>query len=134
MARHVQTLDFMVTTKNKADDKAKAKTIPRSHFGSEGGSRKGLPEDSHLVSFGDRFTFTFAYGHEVGSIHFDRARGEIFYKGHNIRNMELEDWQMKIFENLRKNLSADEQGRRFAEDYGRVLDKVILEKEKKRKD
>lgn len=91
---------------------------------------KSLPADSQLISFGDRFTFTFAQGREVGSIHFDRGRGEIFYKGHNIRNMDLEEWQMQILEGLRKTLEQDSQGKAFAEDYARSLDKVTMEKRK----
>ncbi|HSA59238.1 MAG TPA: hypothetical protein VLJ37_06090 [bacterium] len=89
---------------------------------------KGLPADSQLISFGDRFTFTFAQGREVGSIHFDRGRGEIFYKGHNVRNMDLEEWQMQILEGLRRTLTQDEQGKAFADDYGRTLDKIAMEK------
>jgi hypothetical protein len=89
---------------------------------------KGLPADSQLISFGDRFTFTFAHGREVGSIHFDRGRGEIFYKGHNVRNMELEEWQMQVLEGLRMALDHDEQGKAYAADYARTLDKIILEK------
>jgi len=73
-------------------------------------------------------TYTFAFGQEVGSVHFDRGRGEIFYKGHNIRNMDLEPWQMQVLEQLRQILHKDEQWSRFAEPYGRVLDKMILEK------
>lgn len=91
---------------------------------------KGLPADSQLISFGDRFTFTFAQGREVGSIHFDRGRGEIFYKGHNIRNMELEEWQMQILEGLRKTLEQDAQGKTFAADYAHTLDKMTMEKKK----
>ena len=93
---------------------------------------KGLPADSQLISFGERFTFTFAQGREVGSIHFDRGRSEIFYKGHNIRNMDLEEWQMQVLENLRKTLTHDEQGKEFAADYARTLDKIIMEQKNHR--
>ena len=92
-----------------------------------GGEVKSSP-GTQLVSFGERITYTFAHGREVGSIHFDRARGEIFYKGHNIRNMDLEEWQMQVMEGLRKTLGMQEQGKRFAESYGKTLDKIILEK------
>lgn len=87
----------------------------------------GLPENQ-LVSFGERITYTFAYGRDVGSVHFDRGRGEIFYKGHNVRNMDLEEWQMQVLEGLRKILATQEQGHRFAESYGKTLDKIVLEK------
>ena len=77
-------------------------------------------------------TYTFALGTEVGSIHFDRNRGEIFYKGHNIRNMDLEPWQIQVMEQLRQILAKDGQWSRFAEPYGRVLDKITLEKKARR--
>jgi hypothetical protein len=125
----------MATTKNMTTDKtAAAKPAPSTMAGTPGtpGAHedpwKGLPADSQLISFGDRFTFTFAQGREVGSIHFDRRRLEIFYKGHNVRNMDLEEWQMQVLENLRKTLMHDEQGKEFAEDYARTLDKIVMEK------
>ncbi len=85
---------------------------------------------SHLVSFGERVTYTFAYGHEVGSVHFDRNRGEIFFKGHNIRNMDVEPWQWQLFDQMRSILRGDSEGEKFAEAYGRVLDKILSENKK----
>jgi hypothetical protein len=87
-----------------------------------------LSKGSQLVSFGDRITYIFAYGKEVGSIHFDRGRKEIFYKGHNIRNMELEDWQMQVMEKLRNVLQESENGKEFVSSYSQTLDKILLEK------
>ncbi|HEX5037744.1 MAG TPA: hypothetical protein VFX30_11345 [bacterium] len=120
----------MATTKNMTTDKTAAKGMPAAAVekGASEDAWKGLPADSQLISFGERFTFTFAQGREVGSIHFDRGRGEIFYKGHNIRNMDLEDWQMQVLEGLRKTLTHDEQGKAFAQDYARTLDKIVMEK------
>ena len=120
----------MATIKNRTTDKASAKTRPPAPVEKSASEDlwKGLPDDSQLISFGERFTFTFAQGREVGSIHFDRSRGEIFYKGHNIRNMDMEEWQMQILEGLRQTLHHDEQGKAFAADYARTLDKVTLEK------
>lgn len=118
----------MATTKNMTTDKAAAKGMPAAAAAPTEDAWKGLPADSQLISFGERFTFTFAQGREVGSIHFDRGRGEIFYKGHNIRNMDLEDWQMQVLEGLRKTLMQDEQGKVFAQDYARTLDKIVMEK------
>jgi hypothetical protein len=120
----------MATTKNTHTEKrADSKTPPAAaERAASEDAWKGLPADSQLISFGERFTFTFAQGREVGSIHFDRGRGEIFYKGHNIRNMDLEEWQMQVLEGLRKTLTHDEQGKTFAEDYGRALDKIVMEK------
>lgn len=87
-----------------------------------------LSHESQLVSFGERVTYTFVHGREVGSIHFDRMRGEVFYKGHNIRHMELEEVQMQMLEKLRSVLLTDQRTKRFAESYARILDKIIIEK------
>lgn len=73
-------------------------------------------------------TYTFAYDSEVGSIHFDRSRGEIFYKGHNIRNMDIENWQIQVLEQLRQVLSRQLEGKRFVMAYGKALDKALQEK------
>lgn len=120
------------TTKDVQPVKEEVKTShqPPPMPGREG---EGKFPDTQLVSFGERITYTFAHGREVGSIHFDRARGEIFYKGHNIRNMDLEEWQMQVLEGLRKTLGTEEQGKRFVESYGRTLDKVVLEKRRNSK-
>lgn len=120
----------MVTKHTTTDKPSRAKDAPPavSKKPLPEDTWKGLPADSQLISFGDRFTFTFAYGREVGSIHFDRGRGEIFYKGHNIRNMDMEEWQMQVLEGLRKMLPHDEQGKAFAADYARTLDKIVIEK------
>lgn len=81
-----------------------------------------------LASFGERVTYTFLHEGDVGSIHYDRMRGEIFYKGHNIRNMELSESHMQILEKMRSVLKNAPQESRFAETYGKTLDKIVLEK------
>ncbi len=121
------------TTKGTPVDKEmeeKAQQVPVSDA-ETGAPEMVKPSESQLISFGDRITYTFAYGKEVGSIHFDRGRGEIFFKGHNVRNMDLEEWQMQMMEQLRQVLNSDEKNASFAHPYARTLDKFILEKEKK---
>ncbi len=95
---------------------------------------EGMPPNPmngvQIISFGERITYVFSQGKEVGSVHFDRGRMEIFYKGHNIRNMDLEDWQSEVLTNLRHILANDSQGKPFAASYGKTLDKILLEKKK----
>lgn len=67
---------------------------------------------------------------EVGSIHFDKARHEIYYKGHNLKNMEVESEHLKMLEQMRVVLKSDSKGKRFAEAYSQTLDKLILRKKK----
>jgi len=89
-----------------------------------------MPTDSQWVTFGDRVTYTFVYGKEVGSIHFDKERAEIFFKGHNIRNMELEEWHWQILEKMRVILGTHNKLRNFITPYSRLLEKVVLEKKR----
>lgn len=98
--------------------------------GSPDSRRKRIEEryESQLVSFGERITYTFLNEEEVVSVHFDRMRGEIFYKGHNIRHMDLEPQQMNALEKMRLKLIKDPGGKRFSEPYARLLDRLILEK------
>lgn len=116
-----------IETKQLRTEKEVGKAVPRP---SPYPTLPSLPKESRLVSFGERITYTFAYGKDVGSIHFDRARHEIFYKGHNIRHMELETWQEQMLEKFRQVLRDNEKGRPFSEAYSHTLDKVILEKKK----
>ncbi len=81
-----------------------------------------------VVGFGDRVTYIFAHDREVGSIHFDRLRGEIFYKGHNIRHLPLEAWQLQKIVELQKMLSQHAQYHDFASSYGKALEKITLDR------
>jgi len=88
--------------------------------------------DHQIVSFENRMTYTFAYEKEVGSIHYDKGRKEIFFKGHNIRNMDVEKWQWQVLEGLRKMLHSDPKWQEYAAPYGQTLDKIVHEKSKVR--
>lgn len=88
-----------------------------------------LPQ-RQLVGFHGRLTYVFAHEQDVGSIHFDRIKGEIFYKGHNIRHMTLEPWQWEVLESLRGMLHRGARYREFAVPYATTLDKIVLEMRK----
>ena len=91
-----------------AEVSEKVKKVPPA-LGEERYRVADFPHQTQLVSFGERVTYTFAAGKEVGSIHFDRGRGEIFFKGHNVRNLDLEEWQHQEMEKLRQILAQDEK-------------------------
>ena len=110
-----------------AEVSEKVKKVPPA-LGEERYRVADFPHQTQLVSFGERVTYTFAAGKEVGSIHFDRGRGEIFFKGHNVRNLDLEEWQHQEMEKLRQILAQDEKCQDFAPSYGKTLDKIIMEK------
>ena len=87
--------------------------------------------DSVLAVFKDRFTYTFVMNSdEVASIHFDRKRGEIFYKGHNINYMELSGPQRAALVAMEEILGADEQGKELAPAYAATLSRHLADKYK----
>ncbi len=92
-----------------------------------GQMERGSP-DSVIAIYKDRLTYTFIMGEEVASIHFDRSRGEIFFRGHNIVHMKLGPMERKALIALIGVLEEDEQGREFKESYSATLDRVLADK------
>lgn len=89
---------------------------------------EGHLKESKLISFGDRITYTFIWAKEVHSIHFDKKREEVFYRGHNIKNLELTPEQMQLLIHFKDILSRDQRSRSFMVPYDRILQKLLKEK------
>ena len=102
------------------------------HVGATRAKRVGVKgmagTDSLLAVYKDNLTYTFILDREVASIHFDRMRGEIFFRGHNIRNMELTGRQMQALKDLQLVLAQDERGLPFLSDYKATLGKHLADK------
>lgn len=92
-----------------------------------GALRKGMP-DSVIAVYKDRLTYTFIMDKEVASIHYDRSREEIFFRGHNIRHMELGPSHRKALIALIGVLEEDEKGRPFCDAYSATLDRILADK------
>lgn len=88
---------------------------------------KKPPEDSLLAVYKDRLTYTFIFGHEVASIHFDRAKREIFFRGHNIRNFKLSEAQKQVLEAFKQVLTGDARARAFLAAYNATLGGVVAD-------
>ena len=86
--------------------------------------------DGLLAVYKDRLTYTFILEREVASIHYDRGKNEIFFKGHNIRNLELTRSQMASLMGLKSLLSQDEKGKAFLSDYEATLGRCLAENNK----
>lgn len=84
--------------------------------------------DSVMAVYKDRVTYTFIMQDEVASIHFDRKRKEIFFRGHNITNFSLSGEQVRALNELKDVLAADEKGRSLLSDYEATLDRVLADK------
>jgi len=89
-----------------------------------------MPVDTRLAVFKDRLTYTFILDSEVASIHFDRNRGEIFYKGHNIINLELSENQKKVLKSFLMVLEGDAKGKEFLNAYSATLERSLADKQK----
>ncbi len=84
--------------------------------------------DSMLAVYKDCLTYTFILDREVASIHFDRLRGEIFFKGHNLRNMELTERQIEALNELKTVLAHDNRASPFLSDYSATLGRYLADK------
>lgn len=85
-------------------------------------------EDSMLAVYKDRVTYTFILAKEVASVHYDRKRGEIYFSGHNIRNMELNDAQRQALMDFGVALQADEKAKEFSSSYDATLARLLADK------
>lgn len=90
----------------------------------------GKAVDSMLAVYRDRFTYTFILNKEVASIHFDKNRHEVFFKGHNVAGLTLTTEQIKALKGIQTILSEDEQGRLLFNDYVATLTHVLADKYK----
>lgn len=83
--------------------------------------------DSLLAVYKDRLTYTFILGNEVASIHFDKAKKEIFFKGRNIRNIKLDKAQMAALSDFKAILASDERANSFTKEYEATLGAVLAD-------
>lgn len=104
------------------------KAIPPSPWARYWARKGRMPQDSHLVSFGQRVTYTFAVGNDVASIHYDQGRGKLFYKGHRITSDNMESWLLDLLQHFKAVLAKSEYADRFLEGYSTLLDKMNLQR------
>ena len=85
-------------------------------------------EDSMLAVYRNRVTYTFILGKEVASVHYDRKRGEIYFSGHNVRNMDLSDDQRQALMDFGVAMQADENAKEFSSSYDATLARLLADK------
>ena len=96
-------------------------------------SKEGRAADSMLAVYKDRFTYTFIMDHEVASIHFDKTRGEIFFRGHNLLHCELDVTKIKALEAAKAVLAGEERAKSFLVPYEATLTRALAENKNGRK-
>lgn len=128
----------MAHDEQKPTDLLQQGTDPTAEFERPGlwsGTSRRVPDaagraaDSMLAVFGERLTYTFICGDEVASIHFDQGRGEIFFRGHNIKFMELDGQQLQALLALEEILVNDREGRTYFAAYHATLAKILTDKQ-----
>ncbi|PIR17249.1 MAG: hypothetical protein COV46_05015 [Deltaproteobacteria bacterium CG11_big_fil_rev_8_21_14_0_20_49_13] len=118
------------------NEEAKGRESPLERIKKTGGvahpvkQRMGRPADSMLAVYRDRFTYTFILDKEVASIHFDRSKKEIFFRGHNILKMVLSPEQVRALKSAQEVLEDDEQGKLLFNEYVATLGGLLADKYK----
>lgn len=83
--------------------------------------------DGKMFHTKDKVTYTFVANEEVVSLHFDRSRQTIFYKGHSIFNIELKPEQVGYLEQFREVLEEDPETNNMVHAYNKVLHAYLRE-------
>jgi len=87
-----------------------------------------LLPDSMLACYRDRFTFTFMLGSEVASIHFDRAKGEVYFRGRNLQNLHLLPEEKEALYAVFPALKRDKRGKSLLPAYEATLERLLADK------
>ncbi|MBI2340711.1 MAG: hypothetical protein HYU99_10185 [Deltaproteobacteria bacterium] len=77
--------------------------------------------DGKMFYTHDKVTYTFVDNKEVVSLHFDKKRQAIFYRGHNIANLNLTDDQKRHLDRFAEELDKDPQTKSFSPIYSKAL-------------
>jgi len=73
----------------------------------------------------DRATLTFYVDQEVASIHYDTNRDEIFYRGHNVKNMTMTQDQWVSLQKFAEYLADDPKAEALLHSYRRCLEHLM---------
>ncbi len=84
--------------------------------------------EANLFLMKDRATLTFYVDQEVHSIHYDKNRDEIFYKGHNIKNILLTDEQWLYLQQFSTVLLQHPLAAGIQKNYQKRLESLLSER------
>lgn len=105
--------------------------LPIDIAGIIGGRARRVPDssgraaDSMLAIYKKRLTYTFICDNDVASIHYDAAKHEIFFRGHNIKFMALSESQITALRELAAILAGDREGKRLCQEYQETLAQLL---------
>lgn len=84
--------------------------------------------DGKMFHAAEKVTYTFVSNNEVISLHFDRLKQTIFYKGHNINNISLTPTQRSHLDLFKKELSKKGETHSFLRPYTEAFEKFLEKK------
>lgn len=85
-------------------------------------------EKQQLHIHAEHVTFIFVEQGEVHSIHFDRKRQQIFYRGHNLANSVITKTMAEALKQFGLRLSVDERTSLHYSDYRDLLQHLLSQK------
>ncbi|MBX7148651.1 hypothetical protein K1X76_06155 [bacterium] len=81
--------------------------------------------DGRLFHSMDKVTYTFiSQAKEVISLHFDKTRNAIFYKGHNVANTPINAEQWDHLEKFKSAIASSNETKKFIIDITELLNKI----------
>jgi len=81
--------------------------------------------EARLFLAPNRATVTFYLENEVASIHYDLLRDEIFYKGHNVKNMTMTERHWVALQNFSHYLAQTPKAEKILKAYDNCLRQLI---------
>ncbi len=93
----------------------------------DAGEAKSLDyfREARLFLGKDRATLTFYVDQEVASIHYDTNRDEIFYRGHNVKNMTMTQEQWQSLQKFAEYLADDPRAELLLQSYRTCLEHLM---------
>src|SRR5262245_5838281 len=77
--------------------------------------------DGKLFFSPDKVTYTFLRDEELISLHFDKKKRTLFFKGHNMAHMSLDPQQLHDLEQFHQELAKNPKTKNFAPAFEQVL-------------
>lgn len=99
--------------------------------GMKGGGGEAAPLDlnyfreARLFLGKDRATLTFYVEQEVASIHYDMIRDEVFYRGHNVKNMTMSQEKWDLLQKFSQYLDHDPRAESLVRSYRTCLEHLM---------
>jgi hypothetical protein len=79
----------------------------------------------YLSASMDRLTYTYRYSNEVMSLHFDKNKGEIFHRGHNLHNIGVTGTIAEQLLNFQKVIEQSKYRKSFLKEYIAAIEKLL---------